>query len=137
MLLGRQDEDAVREITNALGAVPAFGREGIITERNSARIVRSFAIFTIGGLAIEHAAIAADSKPLPHPVGVVRQAQALLQAQSRNSGAAPFWTPLVNQPSFLADGASNPILLTDGTVIIQDARFPDWWKLTADQSAVT
>jgi hypothetical protein len=32
------------------------------------------------------------------------------------------------------DGASNPILLTDGTVLIQDAGFPDWWKLTPDET---
>ncbi len=30
------------------------------------------------------------------------------------------WTSLNNQPTFLHRGASNPILLTDGTVVIQD-----------------
>ncbi|HWE24570.1 MAG TPA: hypothetical protein VG496_11600, partial [Myxococcales bacterium] len=48
-------------------------------------------------------------------------------------GPSP-WTPLTNQPTFLADGAANPILLTDGTVLVQDAGFPDWWKLTPDAS---
>ena len=44
------------------------------------------------------------------------------------------WTPLYNQPFFLIDGASNPILLTDGTVLIQDTGFPDWWRLTPDST---
>jgi len=44
------------------------------------------------------------------------------------------WTALTNQPTFLADGASVPILLTDGTVLIQDAGFPDWWRLTPDEN---
>jgi hypothetical protein len=33
----------------------------------------------------------------------------------------------------LLDGASVPILLTDGSVLVQDAAFPDWWKLTPDK----
>jgi hypothetical protein len=40
---------------------------------------------------------------------------------------------LTHQPTFLSNGASNPILLTDGTVLIQDTGFPDWWKLTPDK----
>jgi hypothetical protein len=31
-------------------------------------------------------------------------------------------------------GLSGPVLLTDGTVIAQDADAPDWWKLTPDSS---
>jgi len=42
---------------------------------------------------------------------------------------AQTWTPLVNQPSF---AASNPLLLTDGTVIAHNACSPDWWRLTPD-----
>src|SRR6202021_1068380 len=38
-----------------------------------------------------------------------------------------------NQPNCFIGGASNPILLTDGTVLIQDTAFPDWWKLTPDK----
>lgn len=76
-------------------------------------------------------------KPLPHPVGQpggAPQAQAAAVATSSASPAPSSWTPLTNQPTFLADGASNPILLTDGSVLIQDAGFPDWWKLTPDQT---
>src|SRR5690242_4348911 len=39
------------------------------------------------------------------------------------------WTPLKNQPAF---AASNPLLLTDGTVIAHNACAPDWWRLTPD-----
>lgn len=65
-------------------------------------------------------------KPLPHPVGEPRHPEAHAR------GAAP-WSPLANQPNFLVDGAANPILLMDGSVLVQDAGFPDWWKLTPDQ----
>ena len=41
------------------------------------------------------------------------------------------WTPLNNQPTFRA---SNPILLTDGTVLAQDEGSQDWWRLTPDLS---
>jgi hypothetical protein len=44
------------------------------------------------------------------------------------------WAPLNNQPTFLGRGASNPILLTDGTVLIQDEGSQDWWRLTPDLS---
>jgi hypothetical protein len=44
------------------------------------------------------------------------------------------WAPLNNQPTFLGRGASNPILLTDGTVLIQDTGSQDWWRLTPDLS---
>lgn len=80
-------------------------------------------------------------KPIPHPVGQPQKAPVQAAAQSQvhaaaslGSSAAPVspWTPLTNQPNFLLDGASVPILLTDGSVLVQDAAFPDWWKLTPD-----
>jgi hypothetical protein len=76
-------------------------------------------------------------KPIPHPVGQPQStvlAQAQVQASADGSAPASPWTPLANQPSFLVDGAANPILLTDGTVLVQDAGFPDWWKLTPDRN---
>ena len=42
---------------------------------------------------------------------------------------AQSWQPLVNQPSF---GASTALLLTDGTVMVQQGNAPNWWKLTPD-----
>jgi len=82
-------------------------------------------------------------KPIPHPIGSPQHAPAQAEAThalvaaanasaSSNTAASP-WTPLTNQPTFLVDGAANPILLTDGSVLVQDAGFPDWWKLTPDQ----
>ncbi|MGA7919998.1 MAG: hypothetical protein WCA38_10015 [Candidatus Acidiferrales bacterium] len=79
--------------------------------------------------------------PRPHSIGVTQsapvQARAQIQAAASASALASAsgtpWTPLTNQPSFLVDGASNPILLMDGSVLVQDTGFPDWWKLTPDQ----
>ena len=41
------------------------------------------------------------------------------------------WIPLVNQPNPCL-GLSNPLLLTDGTVIAHEACGPQWWRLTPD-----
>jgi len=41
------------------------------------------------------------------------------------------WTPLANTPSFNANTA---LLLTDGTVMVQDTESPNWWLLTPDQN---
>jgi hypothetical protein len=49
------------------------------------------------------------------------------------SGAArsQSWQPLTNQPGFRA---STALLLTDGTVMVQDYGQSDWWRLTPDAS---
>ena len=44
-----------------------------------------------------------------------------------SSGA---WHPLTHQPTTIFAGTS--LLLTDGTVMVQDAGTPNWWKLTPD-----
>ena len=54
----------------------------------------------------------------------------LLCALGSASAQSP-WQPLTNQPSF---SASNPLLLTDGTVMVHDTGAADWWKLTPDQN---
>jgi len=41
------------------------------------------------------------------------------------------WQPLSNPPSF---GASTMLLLTDGTVMCQEAGGKNWWRLTPDSS---
>jgi hypothetical protein len=97
-------------------------------------------------LALPQFAFGQRLKPIPHPIGVMQHpaAQAATQtgpeahaqvraAASTASASTSPWAPLTNQPNFLIDGASNPILLTDGTVLIQDTAFPDWWKLTPDK----
>jgi hypothetical protein len=70
-------------------------------------------------------------KPIPSPRGLIRSSS---QGSPLPAGADSPWTPLTNQPTFLTDGAANPILLTDGTVLVQNAGEQDWWKLTPDQN---
>ncbi|MFZ1133885.1 MAG: hypothetical protein WAN69_03005 [Candidatus Korobacteraceae bacterium] len=41
----------------------------------------------------------------------------------------PTWTALTHQPTF---SASNPLLLTDGTVIAHQTSSVNWWRLTPD-----
>jgi hypothetical protein len=41
------------------------------------------------------------------------------------------WIPLVNQPD-ASLGLGNPLLLTDGTVILHEACGREWWRLTPD-----
>jgi hypothetical protein len=46
------------------------------------------------------------------------------------------WQLLTNQPpviDYTDCGPGNPILLTDGTIMLQDDGCQDWWKLTPDQ----
>lgn len=54
----------------------------------------------------------------------------LLAALGSASAQSP-WQPLTHQPSFQA---SNPLLLTDGTIMVHDTGAADWWKLTPDQN---
>jgi hypothetical protein len=44
---------------------------------------------------------------------------------------AQTWTPLVHQPTF---AASTPLLLTDGTVMVQAEESSSWWRLTPDNT---
>ncbi|HEY2002311.1 MAG TPA: hypothetical protein VGG80_08330 [Acidobacteriaceae bacterium] len=90
-----------------------------------------FALSIFALTALPMLAGAQRLKPIPHPIRAPQGAKHVASAAKRGASG---WTPLANQPAFLADGASNPILLTDGTVLIQDAGFPDWWKLTPDQN---
>ena len=46
---------------------------------------------------------------------------------------AQHWVPLNNQPNANL-GLGNPLLLTDGTVILHQACGPQWWRLTPDPS---
>jgi hypothetical protein len=75
-------------------------------------------------------------KPIP-PRGPRFSADAIVATPST---ASP-WQALNNQPPFTTNacnggipGAGNPLLLTDGSVIVQDAGCPDWWRLTPDSS---
>jgi hypothetical protein len=56
----------------------------------------------------------------------------LLMIAATHPAISQAWIPLVNQPNpNLA--LSNPLLLTDGTVIAHQACGPQWWRLTPDQ----
>jgi hypothetical protein len=73
-------------------------------------------------------------KPLPHPVGHPPPTMSQTRPGSGGSGGATgTWTPLANQIS-LFDGIGNPVLLTDGTVLVQDAGYNDWYRLTPDKN---
>ena len=68
---------------------------------------------------------------------IVAQAVAAAMLMSgAGVAAAQTWTPLKNQPSF---NASTALLLTDGTVMVQDCGpkcggAAEWWKLTPDNT---
>ncbi|MGA7824974.1 MAG: kelch repeat-containing protein [Steroidobacteraceae bacterium] len=77
----------------------------------------------------------------PVPPRGPRIAAAAAPAISASSSTASPWQPLNNQPPFTSNscnggfpGAANPLLLTDGTVIVQDAGCQDWWRLTPDNT---
>jgi hypothetical protein len=102
----------------------------------------SFAPVLIALLLLPALAQAQRLKPLPHAVGhppSVAHALAALAVPagsrgSRGSGRATgTWTPLTNQIS-LFDGIGNPILLSDGSVLVQDAGYNDWYRLTPDRN---
>lgn len=81
-------------------------------------------------------------KPIP-PRGPRSSASALaapVSFSATSSNSSP-WQPLNNQPPFTSNscnegvpGAANPLLLTDGSVIVQDAGCQDWWRLTPDKT---
>ncbi len=81
-------------------------------------------------------------KPIP-PRGARSNASALVthDTNSAKSKKSTPWQPLNNQPPFTSNdcnggvpGAANPLLLTDGSVIVQDAGCQDWWRLTPDNT---
>lgn len=90
-------------------------------------------LLTVGALLVgsQHAGAQIHRKPIPHPIGSPQTASTSAEASAKRGSP---WTPLTNQPNFLVDGSANPILLMDGSVLVQDAGFPDWWKLTPDQT---
>ena len=100
------------------------------------RIVCSLVALAWFGLA--EAQYYRHAKPLP-PRGLKIDAAALA---AQPSAASP-WQPVKSPPPFPPNecngfgafpGGGNPLLLTDGTVIIQDAGCPDWVRLTPDSS---
>src|SRR5262245_48269192 len=69
-------------------------------------------------------------KPLPP-----KKSTSVLKATPALAPDSP-WQLLVNQPPVLDPfdcGPGNPLLLTDGTVMLADNGCQDWWKLTPDE----
>ena len=68
--------------------------------------------------------------PLPHHRGVAGRALA--------AGPSSPWQPVTKIPGYLDTEvcytAANPLLLTDGTVMVQNGGCQDWWKLTPDNT---
>lgn len=77
----------------------------------------------------------------PRAAAVTAAAARAVAANASTTSIASPWQALNNQPPFTTNdcnegfpGAANPLLLTDGSVIVQDAGCPDWWKLTPDKT---
>ena len=103
-------------------------------------VICSFVALTCFGLA--NAQTSPRLKPIPPrgPRSAVVPALAIATNSANSSTSSP-WQPLNNQPPFTSNscnggfpGAANPLLLTDGTVMVQDAGCQDWWRLTPDNT---
>jgi hypothetical protein len=73
-------------------------------------------------------------KPMPFPPIPPKKGARTFAATALLAPNSP-WQLLTNQPPVLDYtncGPGNPILLTDGTVMVQDDGCRDWWKLTPD-----
>lgn len=96
------------------------------------RVLQAFGIALVALVAWpQNAGAQRRLTPIPHPIGYPQTAPA--EGNSADKPASP-WTPLTHQPNFMVDGSANPILMMDGSVLVQDAGFPDWWKLTPDKN---
>lgn len=79
-----------------------------------------------------------EAQSLPHlrPLPPKKSVSAATHLPAPSADPASPWQLLVNQPPVLdfADcGPGNPLLLTDGTVMLADNGCRDWWKLTPDK----
>src|SRR5215472_16985688 len=71
-------------------------------------------------------------KPLPP-----RKGSAFARAAALPADPSSPWQKLPNQPpllDYVDCGPGSPLLLTDGTVMLQDHGCQDWWKLTPDNT---
>jgi hypothetical protein len=72
--------------------------------------------------------------PLP-PTHKALQPSVVRPSVQSNGTRSP-WTKVIQEPGFVLGsngGAGNPMLMTDGTVLVQDAGAQDWWRLTPDR----
>ena len=76
----------------------------------------------------------ASAQSFPRLTPIPSQGRATPNAAVATRPKQSPWQPLANQPTFLINGACNPLLLTDGTVMLQDCGSQDWWQLTPDNT---
>jgi hypothetical protein len=100
--------------------------------RNVLRFFAIGLIATLGWPALAQAQ-AQKLKLTPLPPSLAHKAGPAAAALARPTTAGSPWQPLTNQMSFF-NGAGNPLLLTDGSVLVQDAGFDDWWRLVPDEN---
>jgi hypothetical protein len=118
-----------------------FSRIGVFSDlRITAAVVLFFAAAAMALFAafaptasLAQAQISPRAMPLP-PIPPKKGSRAIV-ASAVLAPNSP-WQLLTNQPpviDYTDCGPGNPILLTDGTVMLQDDGCQDWWKLTPDQ----
>jgi hypothetical protein len=101
-------------------------------QNDTLKVWRSMAVLVTAALVWPHQTEARHFRPIPPTLGAAPRLQVHTDSSATQGQASP-WTPLANQPTFLPFGASTPMLLTDGTVLVQDTCATDWWRLTPDQ----
>src|SRR5207253_3704068 len=77
----------------------------------------------------------AQALPKPHPFPPIPPKKGATRPAAPALAPSSPWQLLTNQPPVLdyTDcGPGNPILLTDGTVMLADNGCQEWWRLTPD-----
>jgi hypothetical protein len=120
-----------------------------------ARALLGLALAVMAVLLVQPQSRAQSAAPIPPPLSARRAQffkshpsewqQFLKGLQSRPSRAAMqaaprpaapsfggTWTPVTAAPN--SASLSNPLLLTDGTVLVHDSNTPNWYKLTPDST---
>ncbi len=97
----------------------------------------AMAFFTAHPSIVVAQSAGAQAFPMPMPLPPIppKKGPTALAATAAPAVGSP-WQLLKNQPpvlDYVDCGPGNPILLTDGTVMVQDDGCQDWWKLTPDQ----
>lgn len=97
--------------------------------QQTATLALCMILFTLGLAVLANAQGESNPSRLPHlkPLPPMDDLDPL--PRTGLSDPSSPWTPLNNQPTFRA---SVPLLLTDGTVVMQDEGAQDWWRLTPD-----
>jgi hypothetical protein len=98
--------------------------------------LRLLAIASVASLAWSGLA-GAQSFPRAKPRPPIKDATfAAVATPAVASASSSRWQLLTNQPpvlNYTECGPGNPLLLTDGTVMLADDGCQDWWKLTPDE----